>query len=265
MDTVMSEKKRKQVYQLLLRCGAERTQSDFCAQLVKELYDLVSYDQARALFLDKAGKIYDSKLFGVNERQWNDFMYYYENDLVFSRYPMKEPLHLSQNEKVLAHNYWYDLDEKTVDGNAFLDDYVRSLRLYHSMGIGLSDKDNCIRSIIVLDRTQDVPFTYHEIELVKKIHPLLENYHIDLLLDSGTVSSSLQSFKQSYFLTEREAEIVGLLMDGLTPGFIGQRLNVSVATVYRHIANIYQKCHIKNRQELYKLFSRQRVLNQEQH
>ena len=255
MDTVISEKRAERIYQLLLRCGAERTQSGFCGKLVKEIADLVFYDQSRVLFLDRTGKICDYRLFGVNERQWNDFMYYYENDLVFSKYPMKEPLHLSQKEKVLAHNYWYDFDEKTVDSSIFVDDYVRSLRLYHSLGIGLGDQDNCIRSIIVLDRTQDIPFTYHEIDLVRKIHPLLENYHIDLLLDSGTASTPLQSFKQSYFLTKRETEIVGLLMDGLTPAFIGQRLNVSVATVYRHIANIYQKCHISNRQELQRLFS----------
>ena len=263
MNAAISGKQAEQIYQLLLHCGAQRTSSDFCSQLVKELADLVTYDQARVLFLDRSGKIYDSRLFGVNERQWKDFMYYYDNDLVFSKYSLKEPMRLSQKEKVYAQNYWYDLDEKTEDKSAFVDDYVRSLRLYHSMGIGLSDQENCIRSIIVLDRMQDVPFSYQEIELVKIIQPLLENYHIDLLLKAGVASSPLQSFKQTYFLTKREAEIVGLLMDGLTPVLISKRISVSVATVYRHIANVYQKCHISNRQELHRLFSRQKSQNNE--
>lgn len=257
MNTAISGKQAEQIYQLLLHCGAQRTSSDFCSQLVKELASLVSYDQARVLFLDKTGKICGSRLFGVNERQWKDFMYYYDNDLVFSKYSLKEPLRLSRKEKVYAHNYWYDLDEEAEDRSVFVDDYVRSLRLYHSMGIGLSDQENCIRSIIVLDRMQDVPFTYQEVALVTDIQPLLENYHIDLLLAMNTAPAPLQSFRQAYFLTSREAEIVGLLMDGLTPAVIGQRLSVSVTTVYRHIANIYQKCHISNRQELYRLFFRQ--------
>lgn len=263
MNTAISEKQAEQIYQLLLHCGAQRTPSDFCSQLVKELANLVSYDQARVLFLDKTGKICDSKLFGVNERQWKDFMYYYDNDLVFSKYSLKEPLRLSRKEKVYAHNYWYDLDEEAEGRSVFVDDYVRSLRLYHSMGIGLSDQENCIRSIIVLDRMQDIPFTYHEINLVKIMQPLLENYHIDLLLERGAISTPLQSFKQAFFLTKREAEIVGLLMDGLTPTLISQRISVSVTTVYRHIANIYQKCHISNRQELHRLFSGQKPQNSE--
>ena len=213
---------------------------------------------ARALFLDRSGKICGSRLFGVNERHWRDFMYYYDNDLVFSRYSLKEPMRLSQKDKVYAQNYWYDLDEKTEDNSAFVDDYVRSLRLYHSMGIGLSDQENCIRSIIVLDRMQDIPFSHQELELVKLLQPLLENYHIDLLLEAEAASSPLQVLKQTYFLTKREAEIVELLMDGLTPALIGKRVSISVATVYRHIANIYQKCHISNRQELHRLFSGQK-------
>lgn len=258
MNAAISRKQEEQIYQLLLRCGAQRTISDFCSQLVKDLASLVPYDQARVLFLDRSGKIYDSRLFGVNERQWKDFMYYYNNDLVLSRYSLKEPIRLSQKEKVYAQNYWYNLDEEAEDKSVFVDDYVRSLHLYHSMGIGLSDQENCIRSIIVLDRMQDIPFTFHEVELAKVIQPLLENYHIDLLLAAGLASSPLQSFKQTYFLTKREAEIVGLLMDGLTPSLISKRISVSVATVYRHVANIYQKCHISNRQELYRLFSGQK-------
>lgn len=258
MNESKTRNQEEQVYQLLLRCGAQRTPYDFCIQLVKELSDLLGYDQARVLFLDRSGKICNARLFGVKERHWKDFMYYYENDLVFCKHSLRAPMHLSPKEKVYAQNYWYDLDEKGDKKHPFVDDYIRSLHLYHSLGIGLSDQENCIRSIIVLDRMHDVPFTYQEIELVKKIQPLLENYHIDLLLEPNEASAPLQSIKQTYLLTKRETEIVELLVDGLTPALIGQRLNISVVTVYRHIANIYQKCHISNRQELHKLFSKKK-------
>lgn len=48
-------------------------------------------------------------------------------------------------------------------------------------------------------------------------------------------------------------------MEGLTPTRISQRLVISVSTVYRHIANIYEKCHVTNRQELYRLFAGQQL------
>ena len=238
-----SDSQNKRIYQLLLRCGAQRSVTDICIQFVKDIRGLIPYDQARILFLDKSGKLCGSKLFGVNERQWQDFMYYYENDMVFSQYSLKEPIQLPQGEKVSAHNYWYGL-ENIEPGNIFLDDYVHSLHLCHSLGIGFADQDNCIRSIITLDRVHDVNFSYAEISLAKAIQPLIENYHVDLLLSTETDSQPLQSFKKEHFLTTRETEIVGLLLDGLTPALIARRLNISVKTVYRHIANIYQKCRI---------------------
>lgn len=256
-----SENKAEIIYQILLRCGEQRTRMDFCSTLITELSALVPFEQARILFLDKSGKISGSKLFGVKKQQWKDFLHYYENDLVISKYSLKKPMHLSTAEKVSAQNYWYNYtaEQQEEIKSVFVDDYVHSLRLYHSLGIGMSDQDNCIRTIFVLDRTKDVPFTGQEVDLLRKIHPLLENYHIDLLLNGNTEDASIQTFRKTYFLTKREIEIVELLMDGVTPTEISQRISVSVSTVYRHTANIYQKCHVSNRQELQKLFKHQQI------
>ena len=87
-----------------------------------------------------------------------------------------------------------------------MDNYVRPLRIYHSMGIGFSDQENCIRSIVVLDRVRDIPFLYQEVELIKAIHPILENYYIDLLLGENIPSTPLQPLKRAHFLTKRESE-----------------------------------------------------------
>ena len=47
MGTGITGKKAGRVYQLLLRCGAQRTLFEFCSQLVMEISGLVPYDQAR--------------------------------------------------------------------------------------------------------------------------------------------------------------------------------------------------------------------------
>ncbi|MCB0158451.1 MAG: hypothetical protein KDD83_10015 [Caldilineaceae bacterium] len=48
-------------------------------------------------------------------------------------------------------------------------------------------------------------------------------------------------------LTEREAEILTLLADRLTNQEIAAELVISVATVKRHVANVYQKLHVNSR------------------
>jgi DNA-binding NarL/FixJ family response regulator len=50
-------------------------------------------------------------------------------------------------------------------------------------------------------------------------------------------------------LTAREAEILMLLSSGLTNGEIAAKLYLSVATIQRHIANIYGKIGVRNRAE----------------
>src|SRR5690606_23008929 len=50
-------------------------------------------------------------------------------------------------------------------------------------------------------------------------------------------------------LSEREAEVLGLVAQGLTNTQIAQRLNVSDNTVKFHLQNIYQKLHVSNRTE----------------
>lgn len=249
--------KDKIIYQLLLHCGQQRTVADFCCQLIKELPPLILYNQARIIFIDKSGQINGVRLFGVKESKWRDFLYYYENNMVFKQYRFKEPERLFGKDKIAAQNYWCYMNQQSEFHHDFVNDYVRSLRLLHALGIGFCDQENCLRSILVLERMKDPPFQESEMEILRQIHPLLENYHIDLLLQPGNDSYPLVAFEQSYHLTKRESEIIGLLMEGLTPALISQRIGISVKTVNRHIANIYTKCRISNRQQLYKLFTSQ--------
>jgi len=55
-------------------------------------------------------------------------------------------------------------------------------------------------------------------------------------------------------LTEREKEVLGLLLKGRSARVIGETLNVSANTVKFHIKNIYEKTGVKNRQKLLDMF-----------
>lgn len=62
----------------------------------------------------------------------------------------------------------------------------------------------------------------------------------------------LQFFKQketikndlTYLLTEKENDILSLLVEGLSYKMIADRLSISYHTVNFHIRNIYQKLHV---------------------
>ncbi|MEO6818826.1 MAG: response regulator transcription factor [Ginsengibacter sp.] len=60
--------------------------------------------------------------------------------------------------------------------------------------------------------------------------------------------------KKTFFdLTDREQEILGLLVKGFLYKEIGAQLNISPHTAKKHVINIYQKLHVNSRAQAMKL------------
>ena len=51
-------------------------------------------------------------------------------------------------------------------------------------------------------------------------------------------------------MTDREAEIVGLISEGLSNKDIANRLGISTITVRHHLTNVFKKLGVPNRQRL---------------
>jgi len=64
----------------------------------------------------------------------------------------------------------------------------------------------------------------------------------------------------SAILTEREREVLHLLVDGLTNRAISERLSVSLETVKSHVHHIMQKMHVRDRTQAAVLATRQQWL-----
>lgn len=69
-------------------------------------------------------------------------------------------------------------------------------------------------------------------------------------LDTSTMENRCMMVTQIYGLTARESEVLKLLSVGRNEPFVANALMVSKATIKTHIAHIYQKTGVSNRQEL---------------
>ena len=67
------------------------------------------------------------------------------------------------------------------------------------------------------------------------------------------VVNSMQKKKKSSedfeLLTDREKEILDYLAKGFLYKEIATRLDIGYETVHRHVSNIYQKLHVRSRNE----------------
>lgn len=60
-------------------------------------------------------------------------------------------------------------------------------------------------------------------------------------------------FLERFGITEREAAVIGLLLEGASGKDIADRLYISAKTVENHVTNIYRKVGARNRVQLFRL------------
>lgn len=80
--------------------------------------------------------------------------------------------------------------------------------------------------------------------------PSIVRKALDLLSKSSPVSTKNTDSSLESLLSEREKEILKYTIRGLSPKLIAETLFISVFTVRKHIANIYEKLHVSTNTQI---------------
>jgi len=80
-------------------------------------------------------------------------------------------------------------------------------------------------------------------------------------LDSTLIKNKedLSFLKENYNLTNREKEMLEVLITGISYLEIAQKFKLTEKTISKHASNIFQKTNCKNKKELISLFNRQTI------
>jgi DNA-binding NarL/FixJ family response regulator len=81
--------------------------------------------------------------------------------------------------------------------------------------------------------------------------PAIARKTLKLLSTANTTTAPTNSFPE--FITEREKEILKHTINGWDAKRISVELNVSVLTIRKHIANIYEKLHVSSKAQIISL------------
>ena len=243
MGNISVELPWMEIHNFLLRIGEIRIPKDLFSHLAGNIGRLVPYDQARVYFMKDNGKVYDIILYG-GERYWIEAYFKYYSTIEDGRYSLEK----RDRHKLNVANRTYDWSN--VKDNEFIDGFIKPQGLHHILCMGFHDTSDHLKTICTFERTRERDYSKREISIFEIIQSHLNNLHKNLfvLQERNLANMITDELKQS--LTQRESEIIRLICDGLTPANISQRLYISIATVYKHIANIYAKLNVTNRQEL---------------
>ncbi|GHU66143.1 hypothetical protein AGMMS49983_15180 [Clostridia bacterium] len=238
------------IHEFLLACGNINDSRELCVEVVKQIQNLIPYDQARIFFIDYDGRIYDEVLFKV-EKRWSKVFREYYSKIESGRYKIKQNRDTSPTVSLVANR---DILDWTSQNDEFVTNYIKPQGIHYSLGFGLRDAYGMRRCACAIDRTSDTYYSEKEISIANVILTHANNLHKNLSLlpiSKSKTNSILETAKYNELpLTSREAEIANLLCQGLTPASISKNLCMSVSTVYWHIANIHSKLQVSNRQEL---------------
>ena len=231
------------INQVMLNCGSIHEYKKFCKSIMLNVGRLIAFDKARLYFFDDNGQIYDEFLIGVDEKWVIEYFEYYatinEGRFGINSSKLRKPLN-EQNNVVSIQDWTKE------PSSEFVNDYIRPQSIMHSFAFCLSDTANSVKAIIMLDRTRDMPYSAFDIESMQLLYTHLNNLHKNFFVEIPSICNE----KIAANLTDRELEVAKLLIQGTTPKNIGDKLHISLNTVYKHIANIHHKLDVKNRQEL---------------
>ena len=190
----------------LLDVGNTREPKELCVQVIKKIYRLIPYDQARVYFVNDCGKIYDQVLIGV-EQTWSDVYLEHYSRIENGRYSIPNRSYVIPDRIERGRYSFPNLEGGVYDwtsykGDEFMAEYIRPQRLNYSAGFAFHDADGFIKSVYMLDRTGRNEYMPREIDIMSVVQPHLDNLHQNLFV-SGIDKDAGMRIRRSKRLSPR--------------------------------------------------------------
>ena len=234
------------VYNFTTTCGKAQNPKNLAIDILNNISELCSFDEALIYFIDGNKQICDQYLLNIDSRWSNMYIGYYSK-ADNQKYSCSMDLREDPGKIILQV-----LDWENEPSTEFISNYIHARGLKYSCGFALFDMNGNYRTVISLDRIQNKGFSRDELLHLQAVIPQLNNLHKNFYYQGfiQNIMKKTSNVAATANLTARESEIANLLCQGVTPTNISRTLYIAQSTTYKHIANIYEKLHVSSQQEL---------------
>ncbi|RCW61190.1 response regulator transcription factor [Halanaerobium sp. ST460_2HS_T2] len=216
---------------------------------LKKLNNIIPFYGANFfLFDENEDLLQDPICFNISKLALNSYNDYYHklDDIRKIAFNQVEPI---RSTDLMNYKSW----SKTE----YFNDFLAKNNLYYSCGIDIHFENKLLGTISLFRSQKDNNFTLTDLiylELISKqcsnhLHKL---FTIENLKNKKTKrkNSLLKIAANRYNLTNREREVLKLLIEGKNNQEIAENLFISVNTIKKHLSNIFNKTEVNNRTEL---------------
>ena len=232
--------------EFVLACGAVHEPYRFCVNVIETIRNIVPYDQALCLMLDGNRKIARKHFVGFSEH-WSQMYLNYYSKSVTDDFSLAGDAYEVEGRGYVDLIDWHDIDWIHDD---FMDNYIKPRRLSESLSFVLFDLKGAPATVFCLDRLNNGTFDAREVEIVRLVTAHLSNLYKNLFVRPTGQVRMWDGVAGAGDLTPREREVLDLLCQGIKPVYIARKLHISLGTANKHIAHIYRKLGVDNKQEL---------------
>lgn len=140
-------------------------------------------------------------------------------------------------------------------------DIWKKKNIYWGLFISLVSKDYPLAIIGLMREKQDADFSARDMYIMNALKDPLERKLYSLLQEGSRQTSGaalpdrIIKTASRYGLTKRESEIVALVCASKSSEEMCEQLFITHATLSKHLSNIYAKTKVRNRTQLFGLFS----------
>lgn len=217
---------------------------------------LIPFDQGIFYLLDSTGEgisRYSPYIIGPPARYIENFLTgTYDAESFFTSTNLRRQSHVSRDSDVVPD------ESRRTSTSLYRDIYLKEGFTY-GLRAELCHEGEPLGAISILNSKASGDFTRRNIKTLDTIVPhmalRLSQIRSNRSTDSYRAGKQL-SFASAYNLTERESQVVALLLAGVPVEEIAAKLCVTMSTVRKHIYNTYRKVGVNNKVQLITAFER---------
>lgn len=243
------------IFEFIYETGKITNLNNYSYYFLQKLNELIPFYAANFFLFDENEEIVNSPVcFNVSEQTLTAYNNYYckidsIREIAFNKI---EP---SRSSDLMDYTKWVNTE--------YFTDFLGKNHLYYSCGIDIHHQKRLLGTISLFRDQNDNDFSLKDLLYLKLISQQCSNQLNKLLIINNLEikiqknrNQVLDNTSHKFQLTEREKEVLKLLIEGKNNQEIAQNLFISINTVKKHLSHIFNKTEVNSRTELVSLIFR---------
>lgn len=241
----MTENEWKLFNQVLLDIYYPDSITDFGQKCLNLIKIFIPYHQGLFVVVNEDGSLnIDSSIFENIDN-------FYKEKYIREAFDEDYLINISYFSQSMAYKDSDLLADKKRVQTPFYKHFMKPQHLHYGCGLIIIHNTKPRVFLNLLRQLDENDITDNEMQILKTLLPHFEKNINAFLLKK----LSSHNISNCFSLSEREIEIVSLVVNGYSNEEIGLQLSISPTTVKKHLSNIFSKTGITRRTQLLSLFS----------